>query len=136
MAGTLTLPTTYLSPSPAYVVSRVAFPWTSDASGNVSGNPTGVLYGTILKVQFVPGAGGSQPTSGYSVTLLDTSGIDVLAGQGSTLSNTTATAVIPGIPFKDGTTTGTAPCVVAEALRPVVSGAGNAKSGTLVIYLR
>src|SRR5258708_2022396 len=116
--------------------NRVVLAWTSDASGNVNGLPTGNINGTICKVEFVPGTGGSQPTDLYDVTLTDAAGVDVLAGQGANLSQTTATAVVPGVSFKDGTTTSAAPCVVAEALTLNVSNAGNAKSGQVILYLR
>jgi hypothetical protein len=136
MAGSLTQSNVYDPTVPRAIVNRIALAWTSDASGNVSGNPTTTIFGTILKVEFVPGTGGSAPTALYDVTLLNLSGLDVLAGQGADLSATVANAVCPGVPFKDGTTTGTVPCVVAEILSLVVANAGNLKSGTVVLYVR
>jgi hypothetical protein len=111
--------------------------WTSDASGNVSGIPTvNVISGSIERVVFVPGTGGVEPTDLYDVTLLDSHGIDVLAGQGANLSQSSASHIKPGVPMKDGTTTSTAPIAVDEVLTLAVSAAGNAKSGTVILYVR
>jgi hypothetical protein len=133
MAGTVTISADPVDRNPPI---RFALSWTSNASGDVSGTPTPVIVGTICKIEFVPAAGGSAPTTLYDVTLLDAAGVDVLAGQGANLSATVASSVIPGVPFKDGTTTSTGPCVVAEALNLVVANAGNAKSGQVIIYVR
>ena len=62
-------------------------------------------------------------------------GVDVLAGQGANLSDANASAVSPGVPLKDGTTTSVTPCVVADPLILNVA-AGNAKSGKVIIYFR
>lgn len=117
-------------------VNRIALAWTCTSGGAVSGNASATISGTILKVQFIPGSGGDQPTNAYDVTLTDTAGIDVLAGQGADLSNSTPTSVIPGVPLKDGTTTSVGPCVVNDPLTLVVANAGSVKSGTVVLYVR
>lgn len=115
-------------------VNRIAVSWTSDAAGVASESIA--IDGVILRVQFVPAGGGSQPTSLYDVTLLDEGGQDVLAGQGANLSNSVATSVCPGVPFKDGTTTSLVPVAVAEIVTLNISGAGNTKSGSVNIYVR
>ena len=109
--------------------------WTSDASGNVALPTPQPITGTLLKVQFVPGTGGSKPTAGYSVTLTDADGLDVLGGQGSGLSDTNKTQVCPGIPIKDGTTTSTIPQAISDVLTLNVSGAGNGTSGRVILYV-
>lgn len=137
MAGSITETQLYDSRFTSTQINRHALAWVSDASGNVNGTPTtAAIRGTILKVEFKPDTGGTQPTNAYDVTLTDTAGVDVLAGQGANLSNSTATAVVPGVPFTDGTTTAVAPCVVAEALTLNVSNAGNAKGGQVILYVR
>lgn len=116
---------------------RWSIAWVSDASGAVNGNATpDSIIGTIVCVEFKPDAAGTQPSDQYDMTITNTSGIDILAGQGANLSNATATAIVPGVPFKDGTTTSTAPRVVADPLTPVITNAGNAKGGTIIIYTR
>lgn len=118
-------------------VRTYSLAWTSDASGNVSGIPTEhVISGNIERVVFVPNQSSAQPTSLYDVTLADSNGIDVLAGQGANLANNANTHVKPGVPMKDGTTTSTAPIAVDEALTLNVSGAGASKQGAVILYVR
>jgi len=119
-----------------YPVRSVSLAWTSDASGDVSGDLTVRIRGVILGVEFVPGAAGVQPTDLYDVTIEDENGVDVLAGQGANLSNATATVVCPGVPFTDGTTTSIVPRAVCDQLELIVDNAGNAKSGVVVVYYR
>lgn len=129
MAGTVT--TTQLGSG----VVRYAIAWTSNSSGAASGT-TDLISGTICKVEFIPGSGGSQPTNAYDATLTDAGGVDILAGQGADLSNSAASSVVPGVPFKDGTTTTTSPCVIADQLTLSVTNAGDTKSGQVVLYVR
>lgn len=114
--------------------TKVVVSWTSDGSGAASEAIRRVV-GDIRRVTFVPGSGGTQPTNSYDVTLTDEHGIDVLAGQGANLSNTTATHVSPGVPLKDGTTTHVAPVFIDGTLTLAVANAGNAKTGTVTIYM-
>lgn len=108
--------------------------WTSDSSGNYSG--TVDVNGCILNAVFAPGSGGSQPSNNYDVTINDAQGVDILAGLGANLSNTTATRKIPLFPATDGTTTTAGPGAVNGQLTVAVANAGNAKSGTIVLYHR
>jgi hypothetical protein len=68
------------------------------------------------------------------VTLADAAPAST-SGQGANLSDANASAVSPGVPLKDGTTTSVTPCVVADPLILNVA-AGNAKSGKVIIYFR
>jgi hypothetical protein len=110
-------------------VKQLAIGWTSDASGNVS-EVIPLLEGVIQRVEYVPGTAGVQPTNGYNVTLLSIAGIDVLGATGATLSNTTASSSVPI------DATALLPYAVAGVHTLTVSGAGNAKSGTVYIYYR
>jgi len=148
MAASLTLTSLYPTGQLQQIPNRIVLSWVSASDGTVAistdnavdanGNAANVhgIYGTQATVEFVPGTGGSQPTNGYSVTLVNASGIDVLAGQGAGLSNTTATAVCPGVPLKDGTTTSTICRMLSGAHTLNVSGAGSGKSGSLVLIVR
>lgn len=107
----------------------VTIGWTSDGSGAVlqaltGGGSNGLLSGRIERVVFVPGTGGGEPTNNYGVAVYDESSVDLLAGQGAAKSNTAASDYRPN------------PAVaVDEVCTLSVSGAGAAKSGTVVIYL-
>lgn len=102
--------------------------WTSDASGNVSGNTFDVRYGELRQVKTIPGAGGVAPTDLYDVTLTDPDGVDVLAGAGANLSGTVAAILEPTINSQR-------PYLEAQTLTLNVSNAGNAKSGTLILLI-
>jgi hypothetical protein len=115
-------------------ITKVTLAWTSDASGAVSGNAFAVPRGELLQVKFKPGAGGAQPSDQYDLTLIDSDSVDMLAGVGGNLSNSAGALFAPII--GDGTTkaqrvlldgTGTLDLVVANA--------GNAKSGTVVLWI-
>ena len=101
--------------------------WTSDASGNVSGAPFGVPPGFITAVKAVPGAASVQPTDGYVLILKDTDALDYLSGAGSAMSNATPMLYAGGLAqlFQDGT----------QVLELTISGAGNAKSGTVTVWI-
>lgn len=131
MAGTLT--TTQPQRFANSGISRHVIGWTSDASGNVTGD-TPTIQGTLLRVVFNPGA--TAPTDNYDVTLTDPAGIDVLAGQGTDLDTATSTDVAPLMPATDGTTTTAVPRVLNDVLSLSISNAGNAKTGEIILYVR
>lgn len=101
-------------------------PWTSDASGNANGTTFSLLaWGRVVQVEFTPGAGGVQPTTLYDITLNDTRSIDYIGGAGANLSNTVSTVL-----------TTTNPTIVGGiTLELSVTNAGNAKQGTVVIWV-
>ncbi len=105
-------------------VKKVTLAWTSDAAGAVNGNLTKTLSGEILRAAFIPGSGGTQPTDLYDVVLLDDDGVDVLAAAGANLSNVNKTQSTAGQRAVDG------------KLELQVTNAGNAKTGTIALYMR
>jgi hypothetical protein len=109
--------------------------WISDASGNVD-QLIGQMNGLIVGVSFVPDGGGTQPTDGYDVVINDVFGIDILSGQGANLSNVNKTSVCPLIPATDGTTTTAMLRPVADELTLLVTNAGNATGGKVIIYYK
>jgi len=118
MAGTLTLTETTFSG-----VKRIKFAWTSDASGNVSGNvTTGVYDGALLLCQTAPGV--TTPTT-YTITIKDADGNDLLCGSGTTRS-TSATEYIKA---PQG-------AVAGSTLELGIASAGNAKNGVAYLWLR
>lgn len=133
MAGTLTITDQNIG-GPTRPVRKVTLAWVATAGGAVSGNYTDYLSGEIVRVVFDPGS--PAPTNAYDVTLLDESGIDLLAGQGGNLSDTATTHVVPGVPLKDGTTTSTMPVQVDDKLQLVVANAGSGGAGAVILYMR
>lgn len=136
MAGTVTETERKFLDRAGYPVRRVSLTWVSDAAGAVSGTLSRLISGTLVKVVFVPGAGALAPTAAYDVTLLDEFGLDVLAGQGANLSETTTTATCPGVPLKDGTTTSVVPVQVNDQLEIRVANAGDSNGGAVHLFIR
>lgn len=102
---------------------RYAVAWTSTAGGAVSGNAETVAVGYLTAVEFVPGA--TTPSADYDITLLDQHGFDRLFGEGADLSASAAKMRMFDPPqLIDGT------------LDLVVANAGNAKNGTVYIWLQ
>lgn len=106
-------------------VMKHSIAWTSDASGNVSGNAFAAGRGWVLAAKFVPSGGGTAPTNLYDIVVNDANSVDVARGAGANLSATVASiSAAPEIAFFEGGT-----------LDINVSNAGNAKQGTVVLYI-
>jgi hypothetical protein len=142
MAGSVTVGTYNQYRGPARPVEKITLSWTSSAGGAVSGHAFGPVSGEILRVVFIPGTGGVQPSNSYSVTLTllngdaNDDGLDLLAGQGASLANNANTTITPSVAMKDGTTTSTNRIAVNDLLDLVVASAGNAKSGVVILDVR
>jgi len=121
--GTVTVTTT--TSDKGGTVARYDVAWTSTSMGAVSGNAFAVVSGTILQVRFVPSAT-VAPTTLYDVTLVTANSVDVLNGVGTDLSATASLLVANvGVWLDDSAT-----------LDVVVANAGNAKAGTVSIWVR
>lgn len=134
MAGSIVVSTTRLAAG----VTKSSVAWTSDAAGAVSGNTFPLAMGTFLTVEFIPGAGGVQPTDLYDVDLQDAEDIPIFdngAGTtiGANLSNTLGSHAIPLLGL-----------TAVQLFRRwhhggdvelLVTNAGNAKSGTVNIFM-
>lgn len=105
---------------------RYTIQWTSSAGGAVSGNPFSVNAGRLVSIRFSPGA--TTPSDQYDVTLAETGGVaDLTIGTGANQSNTTSAIFTWDPPiYQDGSRT----------LDVVISNAGNAKTGTVVILVQ
>lgn len=136
MAGSITVTSSGVTGGAG--VRKYSVAWTSDASGAVSGNTVAISAGTIVAVEFVPGAGGVQPTDLYDVTFTDADGINVFddgagASVGANLSNATASHKVPFV--GGGTVTYVRRWLHGGNYTPVVAAAGNAKQGTINVYV-
>lgn len=105
-------------------VKQVVFSWLSDASGDGTATATTYSYsGELMKVVCVPSA--TTPDDLYDVTLSDDNDLDLLAGQGVDCPNG-ANLVITG---------GMLP-ITNSVISLTIAGGGNAKIGTVYIWLR
>ena len=106
---------------------KIVAAWTSDdTTGAVSGTTTQVYDGEVLGLTTIPGAAGDAPDPNYDVAVNDAGGHDVLigAGQDRHTSNTEHVA------------RASLAAVAASKLTIAVTGAGNANTGVVVLYVR
>jgi hypothetical protein len=114
-------------------ITKYSIAWTSSAGGAVSANTLDIKRGRILQAKFVPGAGGSVPTDLYDVTLADADGADLLLGLGGDRSATLAQAV-PALSGQ-GSASEMLRWFEGGTVTPTIANAGNAKTGTLILYV-
>lgn len=120
MAGTVTTSEVLFS-----TVRKLTFAWTSAADGSADATTTAAFDGKLLAVTTIP-SGVAAPSADYDVVLTDADGHDVLLGSGANRSDTLTEHVAEAsLGF-----------VAGSKLTLAVTNAGNAKSGTVVVWLR
>lgn len=134
MAGSIAVTTHDLGAG----VTEYRVVWTSDASGNVSGNVFEMMPGTIISVEFVPGSGGTQPTDLYDIDADDAQGVSIFdngAGTtiGANLSNAVASHALPLLGLAG--TTAVRRWHQGGTVEVSVTNAGDAKTGTVSIFV-
>jgi hypothetical protein len=105
----------------------IAFVWTSDASGDVKANIQESFNGLVYKLYTSPF---NAPTANYDIELLNEYGGDALLGAGIDRSSTA-----DEIAFIYESSNPEVVNYTSGKHRLRISGAGNAKSGTIVITL-
>jgi hypothetical protein len=112
-------------------VKKILFDWLSENGGANAGKAqkttTYAYNGVLERVVFVPDSGGTQPTNAYDVEVQDEDGYDVLAANGADLSNAAAVTK---------THANGLGAVANDKLTVVVTNAGDAKGGAVIVYLR
>lgn len=106
-------------------VKKVRFDWTSSSSGAADGTTTEVYSGEVLRLVTIP-SGATAPSDNYDVVVLDEDGTDVLMGAGANRDTANTEQVL-------GTSLG---IVANDKLTLGVTNAGNAKAGTVILYIR
>ncbi len=110
-------------------LSKYSCAWTSAAGGTVTECGVTLKAGQLVQVIMTPGA--TTPTDDYDVTLLTEDGEDDLLGGGGTDCSNTLTKVV-GL----GPGAGDLPIWIPSGTYwPTVANAGNAKTGTIDIYI-
>jgi len=120
MAGTVTT-----SEQRHSLTKKVRFDWTSSAGGAADATTTLAYDGEILRAVFIPGTAGTQPTNLYDVVVNDADGYDVLAATGADRSNAAPQTVVASLG-----------AVAGQTLTLAVTNAGNAKTGSVILYIR
>ena len=114
-------------------IKTVRFDWLSDdAAGTATGTTVPVISGQILRIDWIPGA--TTPSDLYDTTLKDDDGVDVMCGLGENCPNGAIQTEVPVL--TNGAAGNMAPVVVDSKLKLDVAAAGNAKTGTVVVYYR
>lgn len=106
-------------------VKKIAFVWTSDAAGAASGTTDGVYSGSVERLVTVPD-GVAAPTDLYDIVVNDEDDTDVLMGAGANRATATTQQVLAS----------SLGIVANDKLSLAVSNAGNAKQGTVYLYIR
>ena len=113
-------------------LSTLTFTWTSDATGDVTSTTSTTISNQIAGKYVVMAATSpdtTAPTASYDITVTDANNVDIMGG---VLANRSATSTEQATPYI-GALYGNRP--VAGALKLNVSNAGDAKSGTVILYL-
>jgi hypothetical protein len=111
-------------------LTKYSIAWTASAGGAVSGATMQLKRGRLLQVKFVPTNGGTEPSNDYGVTLVDGDGVDILAGKGTSLSNTAATIIEPIV--SSGGVTVIDP---SQAYAPTIASAGAGGQGRIDLLI-
>jgi hypothetical protein len=122
MAGTVTKSEITHQP-----IKKITFTWTSSAGGQADAETAEFYTGRVIYAVQIPDGGGTQPTDQYDVVVTDADGVDVLKGLGANLSNAANTYKADS----DGLG-----AVVESKLTLAVTGAGNAKGGKTILFIR
>ena len=103
-------------------IDKIVFQWTNNASGTTTGVTANRYTGAIGRVIFDPGS--TAPSDNYDLVINDQNSYDILNGRGANLDSVTTTQVdsIFG-------------AIANSKLTIVVTNAGNAKTGTVVVYI-
>jgi len=105
-------------------IKKIKWSWLSDA-GNADQITINAFSGKILGLCTVPD-GVAAPTVGYDVEVQDQDGIDVLMGGGANRHNLNTEYVL-------STSLG---AVAKDKLNLIITDAGNAKKGTVYLFIR
>jgi hypothetical protein len=106
--------------------------WTASTNGIVSQATTFHVRGELARVVL----DGTSTGATYSLTLKDSSGVDVLAGLGVGVSTSAVVSVVPGIKITDSVTTNVVPICVNDVLTLSVTVAGDSKTGSVILYVK
>ena len=113
-------------------MKKVKFAWTATTGGSAGDTTTNLYSGLLYRTIIVPGSSNSAPSSNYDVVVNDADGYDVLNGAGAN-SSTASNDYFGGSTGGDSQSPISA---VSSKLTLAVTNAGDAKSGTVVLYIR
>jgi hypothetical protein len=115
--------------------NRWVLPWTSDSGGSFDDTTYEVITGSLVGIEIVSSST-ARPNVNYSVQLFKESTLEMIGSLGSNINNFIPKYIVPGATLDDGTNQGAVPFQLNEKVRLVVSYAGSAKSGSVILYTR
>jgi hypothetical protein len=111
-------------------VKKITGVWTAGTAGEAgtaSGTTAGVYSGEVRRLVTVPAVAPDAPDDNYSVTALDSDGVDVLMGAAVTNRDEAATEQVNAANLG---------IVANSKLTIAIAAAGSATKGTVHIYIR
>lgn len=124
------LGTVVITPETFNSIKKITFAWTSEDVGANAGKATKttdeVYTGEIIRLVTVPGVAPNAPTDDYDVVVNDEDGTDVLMGAGADRDTANTEQVLAS----------SLGCVANDKLSLSISNAGNAKTGTVYLYIK
>ncbi len=120
MAGTVTVTETSI-----VNIHKIKWSWTSTAGGAADLITPGSYAGEVLALVTNPADAGDAPTDDYDITITDPEGYDVMQAAGANRDTANIETAVPA-----------AKSVAFGQLTLNVANAGNAKSGTAVLYIQ
>lgn len=135
MAGTITVTPPDNTDRFNRPIQKWVITWATTSGGAFS-QPIGhKINGTLIGIETVPDAGGTQPSS-YGFTLTDEQGRDVAGGLGVTRSTTVTEIIAPIVSVTVNSIQYPRDVVLYDNLTLAVTSAGNSKGGTMYLYVR
>ena len=111
-------------------VKKIKFAWTSEDGGANAGKATkttvNAYSGEIIRLVTIPGGAPNAPTADYDVAVNDEDLTDVLMGAGVNRHTSNTEQVLAS----------SLGCVANDKLSLSIENAGNAKTGTTILYIR
>ncbi len=110
----------------SWSVRKITWSWISNATGEVDAQTTAYFSGAPLGFIAEPAGGVSAPSADYDISITDENEYDLLQSSGVDMSAATSVYIF------DATLTP----ISNDRLTLHIRAAGNANSGTVVLYLR
>lgn len=107
----------------------------ADASGNFSLS-VGLMGGSLMKVQFIPGTGALQPAGAIAAQLLDEAGEDLFQGLAAAIPNVGNTEIRPAVAITDGVVDVLVPPFICDDPTLTITGLGANKAVTVHLVVR
>lgn len=101
--------------------------WTTDSGGNAVLETDHDFHGMIMGYKSVPATGGTKPTDNYDILIEDEAGVDLIDNDTVDADAASKVSLV---------TDTTPPIPIVDQLTITITNAGNAKAGTLIIYVR